>query len=198
VTLRLVALGCLLLLPQVLAAQGDSSAVEFRPRFSSYHFELRSPAVLRAPWLGAPRLTPGQIGRDWDSTVAVALDSTRRERDQALRLASIYGISPVNITSTDTTPGRRRGLLGLNQDVADLDIDGQARLELRTERLRNERCSPLVLLDPNSGCRGSFTPPRLDAQISMRSGGTIGRRVHVNVDYDDQRDFSANNNVQVY
>ena len=24
----------------------------------------------------------------------------------------------------------------------------------------NERCSPLVLLDPNSGCRGDFTPPR--------------------------------------
>ena len=29
-------------------------------------------------------------------------------------------------------------------------------------------------------------------------GGLIGRRVHVNVDYDTERDFSANNDIQVY
>jgi cell surface protein SprA len=54
------------------------------------------------------------------------------------------------------------------------------------------------LLDPNSGCRGGFKAPRLDNQVNLRSGGTIGRRVHLNVDYDTERDFSANNNVQVY
>jgi hypothetical protein len=71
-------------------------------------------------------------------------------------------------------------------------------LELRTDRLRNERCSPALLLDPNSGCRGGFKPPRLDNQVNLRSGGTIGRRVHLNVDYDTERDFNANNNIQVY
>ena len=68
----------------------------------------------------------------------------------------------------------------------------------RTDRLRNERCSPALLLDPNSGCRGGFKAPRLDNQVNLRSSGIIGRRVHLNVDYDSERDFTANNDVQVY
>ena len=34
--------------------------------------------------------------------------------------------------------------------------------------------------------------------MNLRSGGTIGQRVHINVDYDTERDFTANNNIQVY
>jgi motility/secretion related protein SprA len=81
---------------------------------------------------------------------------------------------------------------------ADLDIDGQVRVEIRTERRRNERCTPALLLDPNSGCTGGFKAPSLDNHAILRSGGIIGRRVHLNVDYDSQRDFNANNNIQVY
>jgi hypothetical protein len=195
---RLFALGCLVVLPRVLSAQGDTAAVGVRPEFLAAPFMLRTPPALRATWLGAPRLTPGQLVSAWDSSVTASVDSARRAQDTALRLATIYGTSPTLNAAGEEIPAERRGVFGLKEGVADLDIDGQARLELRTERLRNERCSPLVLLDPNSGCRGNFTPPRLDAQINIRSGGTIGRRVHVNVDYDDQRDFSANNNVQVY
>ncbi|HJR15522.1 MAG TPA: cell surface protein SprA [Gemmatimonadales bacterium] len=138
-------------------------------------------------------------GLAWDSTVNVVLDSARTERATALRYLTLYGqgIRPQPAESTETTE-RRRGVLGLSPKYADLALDGQVRLELRTDRLRNERCSPALLLDPNSGCRGGFKPPRLDNQVNLRSGGTIGRRVHVNVDYDTERDFTANNNVQVY
>ena len=72
------------------------------------------------------------------------------------------------------------------------------RLEIRSDRLRNERCSPALLLDPNSGCRGGFKAPRLDNQVDLRSTGIIGSRVHLNVDFDTERDFSGNNNIQVY
>jgi hypothetical protein len=89
-------------------------------------------------------------------------------------------------------------VLGLSKKYADLALDGQVRLELRTERLRNERCSPVLLLDPNSGCRGNFKAPSLDNQSTLRSSGVISQRVHINVDYDSERDFSANNNIQVY
>lgn len=95
-------------------------------------------------------------------------------------------------------PQPNRGVLGLSKKYADLALDGQVRFELRTDRLRNERCGPALLLDPNSGCRGGFKPPRLDNQLNVRSSGTLGRRVHVAVDYDTERDFSGNNNVQVY
>ena len=89
-------------------------------------------------------------------------------------------------------------MLGLSKKYADLAMDGQVRLEIRTDRLKNERCSPALLIDPNSGCQGGFKPPRLDNQVNVRSGGIIGQRVHLAVDYDTERDFSANNNIQVY
>ncbi|HEX2611438.1 MAG TPA: hypothetical protein VHK68_10545, partial [Gemmatimonadales bacterium] len=89
-------------------------------------------------------------------------------------------------------------MLGLSKKYADLALDGQVRLELRTDRLRNERCGAAQLLDPNSGCRGGFKPPRLDNQVNVRSSGILGERVHLAIDYDTERDFTANNNVQVY
>ena len=64
--------------------------------------------------------------------------------------------------------------------------------------MREERCSPTLLLDPNSGCRGGFKAPSLDNQVNIRSSGLLGQRVHVNVDFDTERDYSSNNNVQIY
>ena len=160
---------------------------------------LREPAVLRAPWLGAPKAPPALWVTAWDSTISVVLDSARMERAAALRNLTLYGQAIRDeIPESTETRGQRRGVLGLSPKYADLALDGQVRLELRTDRLRNERCSPALLLDPNSGCRGGFKPPRLDNQVNLRSGGTIGQRLHINVDYDTERDFSANNNIQVY
>jgi hypothetical protein len=89
-------------------------------------------------------------------------------------------------------------VLGLPSRYADLTIDGTARIEIRTDRVRNERCTPAALLDPASGCRGGFNAPRIDNQFNVLAGGLIGRRLHVNVDYDSERDFGGNDNIQVY
>ena len=56
----------------------------------------------------------------------------------------------------------------------------------------------MLLLDPTSGCRGGFKAPSLDNQVNIRSTGLLGQRVHVNVDFDTERDYSSNNNVQIY
>ena len=206
-TRSLVAFICLAVVPRLLVGQADTARRDstfpgLRLTFPAAPFALSEPSELRAPWLGAPRLPPVLTGLVWDSTLAVALDSARTERAATHRALTLYGqqhaaVAPALADTTETT-GRRRGVLGLSPKYADLALDGQVRLELRTDRLRNERCSPALLLDPNSGCRGGFKPPRLDNQVNLRSGGTIGRRVHVNVDYDTERDFTANNNVQVY
>ena len=200
----LVALICLATLPRLLAGQAvtapaDTTVPVLRLRFPAAPFALREPPVLRAPWLGAPRLPPALRGLAWDSTLSATLDSVRIERSGALRDLTLYGLAPQSQMPESTeTAVRRRGVLGLSPNYADLALDGQVRLELRTDRLRNERCSPALLLDPSSGCRGGFKPPRLDTQVNLRSGGTIGRRVHINVDYDTERDFTGNNNIQVY
>lgn len=200
----LVAVFCLVALPRVLAGQADTtradtSALGARVTFSFPPLMLHEPEALRAPWLGAPRAPAVLRAMAWDSTVAQVLDSTRTERTSALRYLRLYGQPlPDEQAAGPQTPGPRRGVLGLPQKYADLAIDGQARLEIRTDRVREERCSSVLALDPNSGCRGNFKAPSLDNQVSIRSTGVLGRRVHLNVDLDTERDYSSNNNIQVY
>ena len=196
----LVALGCLLGLPQVVAAQADSTGPGLHLRFAQPAFSLQQPSVLRAPWLGAPRSTPALRLAVFDSTLADTLAAARTERGVGLRLATLYG-TPFQ-SAAELAEGeevvRRRNPLGLPSKYADLTLDGQARLEIRTDRVREERCSPALSVDPNSGCRGSFRAPSLDNQVNIRSSGILGRRIHVNVDFDTEREYSSNNDVQIY
>lgn len=134
----------------------------------------------------------------FDSAVAVSLEAERADRTVGLRLRTLYGLPFQVEEAAEEGAAPRRNLLGLPTKYADLTLDGQARLEVRTDRTREERCSPVLLLDPNSGCRGGFKAPSLDNQVSIRSTGLLGQRVHVNVDFDTQRDYSSNNNVQIY
>ncbi len=193
-----VALGCVLLLPRLLSAQADTTAPRLRLGFDVPALALQQPAVLRAPWMGAPRGTPALRMVAFDSAVAAALEAERADRSVGLRLRTLYGIPFQVEEAAEEGETPRRNLLGLPTKYADLSLDGQARLEVRTDRTREERCSPLLLLDPSSGCRGNFRAPSLDNQVNIRSTGLLGQRVHVNVDFDTERDFSSNNNVQIY
>ena len=195
----LLALGCLVWLPQALSAQTDTTAAGLRLGFGQPALSLRQPAVLRAPWLGAPRTAGLLRMAAFDSAVVIAVARDRTDRAAAYRLLNLYGV-PVEgpILAGEEEDSRRRGLLGLSTKYADLALDGQARLEIRTDRTREERCSAALSLDPNSGCRGKFKAPSLDNQVNIRSSGILGRRIHVNVDFDTERDYSGNNDVQIY
>ena len=148
--------------------------------------------------MGAPRISPSVRLAAFDSTIAASLEADRADRARALRLQNLYGFAFRPPEAAAGEEPRRRNPLGLPTKYADLSLDGQARLEMRTDRLREERCTPALSLDPNSGCRGSFKAPSLDNQMNLHATGLLGRRIHVNVDFDTQRDYSGNNNVQIY
>jgi hypothetical protein len=193
VTRILVALGCLLVLPQVVAAQSDTTGLGLRLGFGQPAFQLQQPAVLRATWMGAPQSTPALRLAAFDSTLAAALAEDRTVRAVGLRLATLYGTPIQRVDSLQGQPAERRNPLGLPSKYADLALDGQARLEIRTDRVREEQCTPALSVDPSSGCRGTFRPPSLDNQVNIRSTGVLGRRVHVNVDFDTEREYTSNN-----
>jgi hypothetical protein len=86
----------------------------------------------------------------------------------------------------------------LIQRYADLGVRMNALLDLRFERLQNLRCTAADANSYRANCNGSFTPPRFEPQFDVRSGGVVAQRVHVNVDYDTQREFDASNNIQVH
>src|SRR5690606_29531465 len=120
--------------------------------FDLPRFQFDVPDAVRAPWLGAPRSLVA-----FDSSVSSALDSARRVRAGTLRAFAIYGRSAVEAAAAPERPS----LLGIDRKYADLAIDGQASLDIRTERVKNERCTAFELQDPNSNCGGRIRAPRL-------------------------------------
>lgn len=180
--------------PAALAAQGVDTLPRLPLRFGVAVPRLTEPPAFRAPWLGAttPRMA------SYDSAVSVALDSIRLARASAIRQGSIYGVAQAPAPAAARPVPSNRQVLGGLEKYADLTLDGQARIDVRTERVHNERCTAADANIPDAGCGGGIRAPRLENQINIRSGGTIGQRVHINVDYDADRDFAANNNIQVY
>ncbi|HEY8195981.1 MAG TPA: hypothetical protein VIG04_03295, partial [Gemmatimonadales bacterium] len=194
----LVALGCVLALPRVLAAQSDSTAPGVHLRFDQPPLSLQQPAVLRAPWMGAPRLPAAAYVAAFDSAVAASMARDRAERAMAQRLVLLYRVPVTEVELGEEEGVERKTLFGVPTKYADLQLDGTARLEIRTDRTREEQCSSSLSLDPSSGCRGSFKAPSLDNQVNIRSTGLLGQRVHVNVDFDTEREYAGNNDVQIY
>ncbi len=80
----------------------------------------------------------------------------------------------------------------------ELGIAFRGRLELKLDRLRNERCTAADLETPLSGCREGFPLLGLDQQFDLRAGGTVAERIHLNIDFDSEREFSASNDIRVW
>lgn len=82
-------------------------------------------------------------------------------------------------------------------NVADLGINLNSTLESKVARTRNERCTAAQISFIGNNCNGSFTPG-FDYQFNLLAGGVIASRVHLNVNYDSQREFDASNNISIY
>ncbi|HMG95156.1 MAG TPA: cell surface protein SprA, partial [Gemmatimonadaceae bacterium] len=82
-------------------------------------------------------------------------------------------------------------------DYADLGLQLDGRLEFRGEKNQSALCSSSLFFDPVANCRSSFEP-LVDFQFAAKSGGIVAERVHVNLDYDTQREFDASNNISIY
>ncbi|MGE5731184.1 MAG: hypothetical protein ACM37U_04535, partial [Gemmatimonas sp.] len=83
---------------------------------------------------------------------------------------------------------------------SDLPVQVNLRLEAKTERDRNLRCNSVEAAQVSalSGCHAGFLPPTLGFNGTIKSAGMVGDRVHVNVDYDMQREFDASQTVSLY
>jgi len=83
---------------------------------------------------------------------------------------------------------------------SDLPVEVNLRLEAKTERDRNLRCNSVEAAQASalSGCHAGFLPPTLGFNGTIKSAGMVGDRVHVNVDYDMNREFDASQTVSLY
>ena len=81
---------------------------------------------------------------------------------------------------------------------ADIGMQLNLRFELKADQFRNLRCSVFERQQAISGCTAGFPTITPNPQYAIRTLGVVGQRLHVNVDFDSQREFDANNNLQVW
>jgi len=186
--------------------------------------DLRVRLTLRMPWepLGfrvPSSLQPGGwlANRMIPSRVAELWVEEMRERSVLARarlwqdsLVASFAPAPtqelVDIPSPEALAPRPEDLAGPDEsdpleslsEYADVWLDLNGRLEMGLDHLRNARCTAADAFSTASGCVGGFPTPTVDQQASVRAGGIIGDRIHLAVDFDTEREFSANNNISVY
>jgi hypothetical protein len=90
-------------------------------------------------------------------------------------------------------PPRPERLFG---EYADLGIQVDSRFEFRNEKDDTNRCRGATYFLAANTCRSAFEPT-LDFQYALKSAGVVANRVHVNVDYDSQREFDASNTISI-
>ena len=99
-------------------------------------------------------------------------------------------------SSTSPPPAfHATGLLG---QYADLGMQLNVRFELKADQFRNLRCTVPEQQLALSGCNAGFPTITPNPQYAIRTAGVVGQRLHINVDFDSQREFDANNNLQVW
>ncbi|HET7585159.1 MAG TPA: cell surface protein SprA [Gemmatimonadaceae bacterium] len=161
------------------------------------------PTRMRRLWreTARERLT---AGTPYD-TAGAATVAQQSPDDSAQRVADVLAgaltphldslLLPAGADSTGA-PARSTAQELLSQ-VEDLSLAFQSRMELKAERNRDERCIPSgSALDPVASCRSAFQP-QVDFQFGVRSTGTVADRVHVDVDYDSQREFDTSNDISI-
>jgi hypothetical protein len=144
--------------------------------------------------LGA-RVSPALVARAW----ADAVHASR----QPLWAAATPAVAarpgapgapppPPPTTFEGVTPGR--GVLG----YADIGMQLFLRFELKADQFRNLSCTSQERLLALSGCTGGFPTITPKPQYAIRTAGVVGERLHLDVDFDSEREFDANNNLHVW
>ena len=122
---------------------------------------------------------------------AAALRGALDQQRAALWRNSISAAPPLG---NEAEKGTGADIFG---QYADLGLRLDSRIETKLARDRNERCVATDFLSPIENCRGVFQP-QFGFQFAVRTAGTVADRLHLDVDYDSQREFDASNNISAY
>ena len=139
--------------------------------------------VLARPWL----TVQDTVRRD-TTTRRPSADTTRRDSTAGRRPGADTSRAP-----TDTTAGKGSQL---PPGFENLDLRLSSRLEAKGEQVRNDRCGSVQFFATAVRCQGTFQPA-FDFQFNLLTRGTVADRIHVDVDYDTQREFDASNNISI-
>ncbi len=196
-----------LLIPQAHAQDaGADTGIARRPEFvAAFRWaplaRPRNAALAPGGRLG-PATTPAVVATAWERAARVALpQALLRAAPSGAAVAAGPPVGPEQGPLAPPPPPPTppppltpvAGPLG-----AEIGMELRLRFELRADRFQNLKCSPLEQQLALSGCHTGFPTISPVPQYAIRTAGVVGRRLHLNVDFDSQREFDANNNLQVW
>ncbi len=168
-----------------------------RVRLGADSIALRLPPVLSR----AERETYRKAVEQIEAARATAFQQNMRSILQAVwgQVASSTFATREQPPAFPAEPAKPRTVATRAGDIiaehSDLTLELNGRMEARAERNQSEQCR-VGVIDPVFNCRSAFQP-LIDFQFNARSGGVIADRIHVDVDYDTQREFDASNNISI-
>src|SRR3989475_630693 len=156
----------------------------------------RNPALAPGGRLGS-RVPPALLAQAWAARLLARRPPLFGPQNAAA--AALATPSPVNapggVPSVGVAAGEHRGIFG---QYADLAMQLNLRFELKADQFRNLRCTSQERQLAISGCSAGFPVISPNPQYAIRTAGIVGQRLHVDVDFDSQREFDANNNLHVW
>jgi hypothetical protein len=191
----------------LLAQQVSDSTVGLRLRLTNDSLRFEVPIALRPGGRLGPRVPPEATGVAWLLETGNVVRSLRSARWREVVLASLSPAPeephleiprPEAIAEQAPEVTEEQAALETLAEFADLGLDMTARIEMSFDQLKNARCTSADAFGAASGCVSGFPTPTLDEQFNVRAGGVVGDRVHLNVDFDTEREFNANNAITVY
>ncbi|HEX2781414.1 MAG TPA: hypothetical protein VHM30_18065, partial [Gemmatimonadaceae bacterium] len=167
-------------------------------------------ARLRLPASAVAMLQTDSLRRDLarrERLLAAAWLGARDRRVEAPTVESFIPPPRQRLTTIAAGPSDTSALAGLPSttpggmvpvtDYADLSLKLNTRLEAKGEKAQTAPCLAYDLAAAYGGCRSPIAPS-FNFQFNVLSGGVVADRVHVDVDYDSQREFDASNNLSIY
>jgi len=187
---QLVLLAFTLVVPQV-HAQAPVYTFGVPPLVAPRH-----PALAPGGRLGA-RVPPALVARAWADALLAQRPPLVGGPTTAAAFAAAAPLAPPEAPPSyaGVGPGEHPGVFG---QYADLGMQLNLRFELKADQFRNLRCSTQERQFSLSGCKAGFPTISPNPQYAIRTGGVVGQRLHVDVDFDSQREFDANNNLHVW
>jgi len=154
-----------------------------------------NPALEPGGRLG-PRVSAEVFGVAWASAIREKfVADSRLGATLPAPVAEAARVAPLPEASPTFQAVGPTGNLG---QFADIGLDMNLRFELKADQFRNLRCTSYQQLQAISGCQAGFPTITPNPQYQIRSAGVVGQRLHLNVDFDSQREFDANNQIQAW
>jgi hypothetical protein len=169
-----------------------------RIRLGGDSLGLRLPPVVSRAERESYRQAVAQI----EAARATAFQQNMRAIIQAVWgqvATSSFATSEIPPTFAGEAPAEPKTVADRAGDIisehTDLALQLNGRMEFRGEKNQSLQCAAGII-NPVFNCRSAFAP-LLDFQFNARSGGVVAERIHVDVDYDTQREFDASNNISI-